>query len=499
MSFRPNILFIMTDQQRFDTIATLGNPDIFTPNLDRLVQRGAVMARAYSDSPVCVPARYAVRTGCSPLRSGSFQNESAIGDGSMEDRCGEFLAKAMSRRGYRTFGIGKFHAMPPDNKLGYEVCLHCEDLEWPGDAYVSAMRKHPAYGEIEQYHGERTEMYYQPQLCPVPAEYKSESWVTDRALEQMAKADNRPWFGFVSFLGPHPPFAPPVPFNRMYDPDRMRNPVPGSDEIDYMDERVIWNRYFVFAEEMSNAHFRTLRARYYGCISYIDSCIGRLLDAIEQCPDADNTLICFFADHGEFLGDHQAVQKENFFEESAHIPMLVSWPEQIVPGLDCAAVTMLSDLFGLATSAAGWPELRDGADLLGILQGRAQPRETAFAYSSAPGSLDFRAMALREPWKYVFHANGGGELLFHLEEDPQEHCNRLADASVVADTLRAALIEEMSRYSVGRRGLENGRLKTFSCTKLNLERVYQFRHYCGIGCDGFPARPADVFKTHAAG
>lgn len=479
----------MTDQMRFDAIAALGNSDLYTPNLDRLVQRGAVMTRAYSDCPVCVPARYAIRTGCSPLRSGSFQNEPAFGDGLMEERCGEFLAKAMKRRGYRTFGIGKFHAMSPDTDLGYDVCLHCEDLEWPGDDYVNAMRKHPEYGDVEQYHGERTEMYYQPQLSPVPAELKSESWVADRALEQMAEEDKRPWFGFVSFLGPHPPFAPPPPYNRMYDPDRMRDPVPGPGGIDFMDERVRWNSYFVFAEEMTNAHFRTLRARYYGYISYIDSCIGRLFDAVD-----DNTLICFFADHGEFLGDHQAVQKENFFEESAHIPMLVSWPDQIEAGSNCNALTLLSDLFGLATAAAGDSDLRDGTDLFGVLQGSAPPRETAFAYSSAPGSLDFRAMVLRGSWKYIFHANGGGELLFNLDDDPREHVNRIDDKSVVADELRNLLVDEMNRFPIGRRGLENEQLKTFPRTPLKLERVYQFRHYCGIGRDGFPAVPQDVFE-----
>ncbi len=487
---KPNILCIMTDQMRFDAIAELGNPDIYTPNLDRLVRRGAVMSRAYSNCPVCVPARYAIRTGSSPLRSGSFQNEPAIGKGLMEERCGEFLAKAMRRRGYRTFGIGKFHAMSPDTDIGYDVRLHCEDLEWPGDDYVNAMRRHPEYGDVEQYHGERTEMYYQPQLSPVPAKLKSESWVTDRSLEQMSADDDRPWFGFVSFLGPHPPFAPPEPYNRMYDPDRMRDPVAGPDDIDFMDERVRWNRYFVFAEEMSNAHFRTLRARYYGTISYIDSCIGRLLDAVD-----DDTFICFTADHGEFLGDHQAIQKENFFEESVHVPMLISWPGQIDAGSSCDAVTMLSDLFGLFTSAAGDLELRDGADLFGVLQGRAEPRETAFSYSSAPGTLDFRAMALRGPWKYIFHANGGGELLFNLDEDPREHVNRIKDSSALSDELRTTLIAEMKRFPAGLPGLENGTLKTFPRTPLKMERVYQFRHYCGIGKDGFPAKPEAVFQT----
>ena len=141
-----------------------------------------------------------------------------------------------------------------------------------------------------------------------------------------------------------------------------------------------------------------------------------------------------------------------------------------------------------------------------------EPRETAFAYSSAPGTLDFRVMVLRGPWKYIFHANGGGELLFNLDQDPREHVNRLSGESELAAELRTALIDEMSRFPLGRCGLECGadipvcamgrqeclphaNLKIFPRTELKLERVYQFRHYCGIGHDGFPSKPEAVFET----
>jgi len=491
---RPNVLFIMTDQQRFDTIASLGNRDIYTPNLDRLVRRGVTMTRAYSDVPVCMPARYAIRTGRSPLTSGFFQNEGpVVGEGlpeNTEERCGPYLAHAMSELGYHTFGIGKFHPMRYDEDLGYDVCLRCEERDGFPDDYDQFIRRHPAYDFIEQLHGERTEMYYQPQMSPLPAEMTSESWVADRAIEQIDGKDARPYFGFVSFVGPHPPLAPPVPFNRMYDPDKMRDPILGPDEVDFMDERVPWNSYFVFAEDMSNAHIRKLRARYYGEISFVDSCVGRILDAVEKRPDADNTLICFFADHGEFLGDHHAVQKENFFEDAAHIPMLVSWPKRIKGEGRCDALMLLSDLFGVATTAAGSQELRDGIDILGVIEGEAKPREYCFAFSSAPGTLDFRMMAIRDSWKYVFHANGGGELLFNLEKDPREHRNRIEDEPEIAQELRGACIQRLD-HPTGRLGLDGDQLKVFPKTKLKLERVYQFNSFRGV--TGFPDEPQRVF------
>jgi arylsulfatase len=501
---RPNILFILTDQQRYDTIAALGNADIYTPNLDRLVGRGASMLRAYSPSPVCVPARYVIRTGCEPITTSSFQNERPAPiegvSSSMTERCGDYLAAAMGRRGYRSFGIGKFHTIPVEEDIGYDVYQRCEEMDGYMDSYAQSIWSHPAYRHVEQLHGERTEMYYQPQVSPLPLELTSEYWCADRAIEQIKKNDPRPYFGVVSFVGPHPPFAPPVPFNRMYDPDRMRNPVCGPESVDLMDPRVPWNRYFVFAEDVSNAQFRTLRARYYGEISYIDYCIGRMLDAVEASGRDEDTLIVFTSDHGEFLGDHRAVQKENFFEESAHISMLISWPRRIATGKRYSELVTLTDLFGLATSAAGSPELRDGIELLGLLSGeRIDKRTHCFGYTSAPGTLHFRMMAIRDMWKYVFHANGGGELLFDLSTDHAEHVNLIDDRRDISAELREQCVRKLD-CPAGRAALEIGdksgscggalELKVFPRTVLPLERVYQMNRFRGV--TGFPDRPHDV-------
>ena len=118
---------------------------------------------------------------------------------------------------------------------------------------------------------------------------------------------------------------------------------------------------------------RALKARYYGEITYIDACLGRILDAVDARPDADNTVICFFTDHGDHLGDHHAWQKESFFEQACHIPFLVSWPARLPAGVRHDGLVCLTDLFGIATTAAGEPELREGRDLLGMLAGSVAP------------------------------------------------------------------------------------------------------------------------------
>ena len=299
---RPNILFVMTDQQRFDTIHALGNSDIHTPNLDRLVRRGLAFTNAYSTCPVCIPARYTVRTGCFEPTTALWQNMRAqpvAGQAeSMEDRCGPYLARTLLGLGYRTFGVGKFHSNPWNEDLGYEIHRHSEELyskeSRAEDSYASWIAaEHPYYDFIEGLMGERTEMYLVPQMSPTPAECGVEWWAADQVIDCIQREDPRPYFGFCSFVGPHPPFAPPIPFNRMYDPDRMPNPVRGDLALDHMDEQIPWMNYLIWAEDINDPWARNLRARYYGEISYIDYCLGRILDVIEAREDADNTMICF--------------------------------------------------------------------------------------------------------------------------------------------------------------------------------------------------------------
>src|SRR5438445_682631 len=186
---RPDILFIMTDQQRFDTIAALGNSHIYTPNLDRLVRRGISFSNAYASCPICIPARYTIRTGCEPATTRAFSNakpKPAAGQtAEMEARCGPYLARTMSRLGYRTFGIGKFHTYPWNEDVGYETLWRSEETYPPpareGDDYGSWLTKeHPAFDFLEQPFGERTEMYYLPQRSPLPADLGAEWWETVR-------------------------------------------------------------------------------------------------------------------------------------------------------------------------------------------------------------------------------------------------------------------------------------------------------------------------------
>ena len=500
-SSRPDILFVMSDQQRFDTIAALGNTHIYTPNLDRLVRRGISFSRAYAACPICIPARYTIRTGCEPLTTRAFNNAkptpAAAQAAEMEARCGPYLARTMSRLGYRTFGVGKFHTYPWNEDVGYETLRRSEETYHPpareGDDYGAWLtREHPAFDFLEQPLGERTEMYYLPQRSPLPAELGVEWWNAGCAVEEIADSrDARPFFGFISFVGPHPPLAPPIPFNRMYDPDRMPDLVLGKEEEDHLDEEIPFMRYAIWADAINPALARIVKARYYGEISYLDHCVGRILDAIEARPKPENVLICFFSDHGDLLGDHHGWQKANFFEAACRVPVLLSWPAVLPKGIIRNELISLADLFGIATEAAGNGEVREGTNVLKMLRGECAPREYLIGMVEPPGSHDFKLMVLTDEWKYIFMANGGREQLFKLKQDPDELLNCVASFSKIRNELNALGVQAC-KMPGGIDALDGDTLRAFPFRERPRTRIYQFDRSRGVV--GFPNRPEDALK-----
>jgi choline-sulfatase len=390
MPRKPNVLLLVTDQQRFDTIAAMGNSHMYTPSLDRLVARGVAFTNAYSTCPVCVPARSTLQTGCEPRTTRHFCNGPADllkgQPAALDERCGPYLAQVMLGLGYRTFGIGKFDTLPWNQPLGFELQLHSEELyaspeQRQADAYASWIAaRYPEFEFLEGLMGERTDMFYTPQTRPLPALIAAESWAADRAVEQVRRVNGRPFFGLVSFVGPHPPVARRFRLTACTIPIECRIPSAVGWKSTTWTNRSRGCHYAVWADEVSNSQARAIRARYYGEITYIDQCIGRILDAVEQRPDADNTLISFLSDHGDHLGDHAAWQKESFFDVSCRVAFLLSWPAQLAAGQINRALTSLADVFGIATFAGGAADLREGWDVLGLLCGALQPRSELFGY-----------------------------------------------------------------------------------------------------------------------
>jgi arylsulfatase A-like enzyme len=446
MPTRPNILLVFTDQQRFDTIAALGNPVIRTPAMDRLVREGVAFTRAYTPSPVCVSARCALLTGRHPHRNGCVDN-------SAMDQSLPSLMDRLSAGGYECWGVGKMHFTPDWRKLwgfaGRDLSEECN----AADDFRAFLNGH-GYAHVHDPHGVRSEYYYLPQPSQLPAALHNTAWVVDRSLDFLARRDRaRPFFLWTSFIKPHPPFENPTPWNKLYRcpamplPKRVAGGVSGgvAGGVGERDLHTYWNRFqnrYKYRDQgLDDNLLRTMKAAYYGCISFIDYHLGRLLADLEARGELDDTLVLLSADHGELLGDYGCFGKRSMLDSAARIPLLALWPGRLPAGQRCAAPTSLIDIAPTCLHAAGLdPDpAHAGLSLLDVAAGRTA-RE--FVISQFQAGRQGVWMLATRTHKYCWSAPDEREWLFDLVSDPTETRDCAANPlyRAVTERLRGQLI-----------------------------------------------------------
>lgn len=419
MSNQPNILFIMTDQQRSDTIHALGNQDIRTPILDSLVETGTTFTNCYTPAPVCVAGRSATITGVSPHLNGCTSNGAS-------PLHLQSIMQVVQQEGYRTHGIGKMHFNPDNEALwGFDSRdISEEGARQPGKHNdFHQYLDDNGYGHVLEPQGIRSEMYYIPQPSQLPAEHHHTTWVADRAIDFLNRHDDRqPFFLWTSFIKPHPPFESPVPWNKLYRTADMMSPFRPDG---YEQLLTYWNhfqnRYKYRDKGYDEMLFRTIKAMYYACISFIDYNVGRILSALGD--KLDNTLIVYTSDHGEMLGDYGSVGKRTMLNPSVKIPMIVKWSGVFGKNLQVDTPVSLLDLFPTFASVAGATEPSpslEGLDLQKIVTGEV---EREFVYSQFSEKATGLYMIASRNYKYIYSTADRKEWLFDLQKDPGETKN----------------------------------------------------------------------------
>ncbi|MCX5661976.1 MAG: sulfatase-like hydrolase/transferase [Planctomycetota bacterium] len=444
---RPNLLLIVTDQQRADTIAALGNPVIRTPNLDRLAREGTAFTRAYTPSPVCVAARCSLHYGQYPSRTGCYDN----GFPMPTDR--PSLADALQAAGYRTHAIGKCHFTPDRHALrGFASRQTQEELvaDPERDDYLRELRG-GGFAHLTDPHGVRGEMYYVPQPAQMPARLHPTQWIGDQA-ERFIRGTGgagatRPWMLQADFIHPHPPFAPPAPWHKLYRGPNMPLPmIPPDAERLWLHINRVQNFYKYRNRGLDLNLVRQMKAYYYACISFIDLQIGRMLRALESTGQLDRTLVVFTSDHGELLGDYGLFGKRSPHAAAARVPLLARLPGAFAPGGRCAEPASLVDIAPTFVGLAQGEVSRgfEGVDLSRLAKGEA-PREAVFIQFQRAGEAIYAAIDAR--WKYVFSAPDARAWLFDREGDPQETRNMVdaPEGRLEAARLKAALIGHLRR------------------------------------------------------
>lgn len=423
---RPNVLFLFTDDQRFDTLQALNNPAVKTPNLDRLVKRGTAFTQAHimggTIGAVCAPSRAMMLTGQSLFHiDESIVRPKPEAERTRPPKPFHMYPEVLREAGYRTFGTGKWHNGP---------ALYARCFTDGGKIMFGGMSDHlkvpiAEYDPAGEY----------PQSSRGVGEKFSSEMFSDAAIAFLAgQKGDQPFLAYVSYTSPHDPRMAPAEYVAMYPPESIEVPP------NFLPEHPFDNGEMRIRDEMLGPFPRTPDfvkgeiAGYYAMISEVDAQIGRVLDALEASGQAANTFVIFAADNGLAVGQHGLLGKQNMYEHSIRVPMIIAGPG-IPAGETRDALVYLHDLCPTICELAGVPvpATVEARSLLPVIRDRKPIRDSIFS-----AYRDFQRAVKTERWKLILHHVKGAETvqLFDLQADQLERNNLAAQpehAATVAE------------------------------------------------------------------
>ena len=422
MSAPPNFLVILSDQHSPHLLGCAGDSLVRTPHLDRLAERGVLFDANYCAAPLCVPSRMTFLSGrhCSDINVWT--------NGCMLPSDIPTFAHGLGAAGYETILGGRMHFVGADQRHGFEKRIIGDVLSpLPGGPG-------PDLGEIPLFTTGQTHRAVEVAGPGRTAYQAYDVAVTDtcsRYLEE--RDDTRPFCLVVGYVLPHCPFICPKDLYEEYL-DRVDVPQLPADYHENLHPAMRLWRQVRGVDGLSEAQTRSARAAYYGLVTYMDELIGRLLQSLATAPFAENTIVVYSSDHGEMAGEHGMWWKSSFYEGSARVPMIWSWPGHLQEGRRVPAVTSLLDIGPTLLDLAGTDPLPQvaGRSLTGFLQNATPPADwpdVAFAENYNGGQERPGRMIRRGPWKLNHYHGFDRPQLFNLEEDPDEFHDRAADPS----------------------------------------------------------------------
>ena len=458
----PNVLFILTDQQRRDTMRCYGNDWIETPNLDSIADSGFVFENAYVTQPVCTPARGSIMTGLYPQTTGLVKN-------AIELRPDIPTVAELVSDEYICAHYGKWHlGNDAFAQHGFEDWISIEDHHRAG-----FQRREQRNRESDYNIWLREQGIDDPPVSPIsyekwlpgadlPEELTQAAYLGNEATRFLRKHDGRPFVLYVSFFEPHPPYTGPL--NGLYDPDSL--PV-GPAFLQRPDGGSLVNRaradYYMagnlnplgaeggdFHDLTSEAGWRRLRAQYFANVTLVDRNVGRILDALDDNGYAENTIVVMSSEHGEMGGDHGMLEKRSLYEEASRVPLLMSVPwlnsgQTRIEG-SVSQIDLVPTLLELLEQPV--PNHLQGASLAPVLRGEAALDDNdVFLQWNGMGdrnlgsplinrmvSLPWRSVITADRWKLNLCAGDQCEL-YDLNNDPFELTN-LFDEPAQRDRIR---------------------------------------------------------------
>jgi len=438
---RPNVVFILTDDQRWDQLGCEAHPFLETPHLDRIAAEGARFANMFVTTSLCSPSRASYLSGLYAHRHGVVNN--------FTDFPHELpsFPRQLQAAGYETAYVGKWHMGEDDDspRPGFD---HWVSHKGQGDYYDTEFNVNGRRRVLKGYYTTR---------------------VTDEAIRWLGRQRKQPFLLILGHEAPHTPFTPEGKYLHVLDDVKVEYPRSAfslKDKPDWVRQRLvtwhgIYGPIFGFRQDFPNtsregvAEFAAFVRAYTATIKSIDDSAGRIYEALAQSGQLDNTLLLFAGDNGFFLGEHGMTDKRSMHEPSIRVPLLARYPRLIQPGTVVEQMVLNTDLAPSVLEICGAPPLEGihGRSWKGLLEGDASGWRKAWFYQynyekQFPYTPNVRGVRT-DDWKYVHYPHGDGSPdrhmaeLYHLAEDPGENHNLIDDPACAAKL--AELKEELRR------------------------------------------------------
>ncbi|MHB1457718.1 MAG: sulfatase-like hydrolase/transferase [Armatimonadota bacterium] len=434
-----NVLFINTDQQRFDAMSCAGSPYISTPNLDRLAREGVRFTSAFTCQPECSPARACFHTGLSVHTSGCTINTRCEAD-NLRFGSGSF-DQNLAKLGYHTEHHGRWHA-PPSLADCYENEVTLKFVQpyqrylrerygipskpGPGQGknFISGHPYTPDLTTAELGNSPHKDFNIQYGVCSLPTDHTFTGFIANQTIDAIKRLRDEPFSITSAYLSPHHPWYVSEPFANSISPDSMDLPASMYDKR--QNTPYVQNGWQL--DDVELKHMKLFRARYFELIAEVDYHVGRILRTLDQLGLAENTLIIFTADHGEMLGEHGLTQKFVPYQASIRVPFIMRLPGKIPAGRIVDHPVNTLDIFATIFDYLGFPcPEQEGRSLRALIDGK-QDGHPGYTFTELgwPGSA--YTLFVSNRWKYVWYENPNQmDLLYDLEKDPHEMENLLGE------------------------------------------------------------------------
>jgi choline-sulfatase len=431
-----NVLVIMSDEHSNNTMGCMGHTIVKTPNLDQLAEEGAVFTNAYTNCPVCTPARASFLAGRYVHELGTWDNSTPY-DGQLKD-----LPQHLAEHGQAMYSFGKLDLHPEGEYEGliatYPGHRNIVDIgaffRETGEAKPKVEERYQKIGIREGINKDQT----------ILAE--TVQWLKQRSGEQQKDPD-KPWFLYVGFLNPHFPFYVKQEHWDYYDKLVREVPTELKRPFTELNEPLNALRHYFRSDLVDENTIRRMHVGYYALTNELDDNVGTILQTLKEEGMYDDTLIIYTSDHGEQLGRHGLWFKCCMYEETANIPLIMKGPSVTRQSTVMHPVSLV-DIYPTVCDALGVTVPQDvpGRSLLKLAAGLTDEERNDFVFSEYHGhGIPVGMYMIRwKQWKYVYYTGGYAPQLFDVEQDPEEMTN-LADASEQPSNIKEVLQECHSR------------------------------------------------------